>query len=88
MSEQTQVFARTYNYEEKEGDMHGVQRVALQNEGEHDSRVREGSEIERVEEEDTESELAGGHLWHVSSQGQSIHSKSSRVMPHSPELGT
>ena len=26
--EQTQVYVRTYNYEEKEGDMHGVQQVA------------------------------------------------------------
>ena len=26
--EQTQVYVRTYDYEEKEGDMHGVQQVA------------------------------------------------------------
>ena len=54
---------RTYNYEEKEGDMHVVQKATRQNEEGHDSRVREGSEIEREEEEEvTESEIAGGHL--------------------------
>ena len=63
MSGQTHADVRTYNYEEKEGDMHVVQKATRQNEEDHDSRVREGSEIEREEEEEvTESEIAGGHL--------------------------
>ena len=83
--EQTQVYACTYTYEETADDMHGVQQVASQNEGEVDSWVREGSESERVEEEETESELAADICGTCPRRG---YSKSSRVMPHSPELGT
>ena len=61
MNGQTHAYVRTYNYEEKEGDTHGVQtrwhdkmRRSMR-----DSREREGSEIKR-EEEDKQSEIAGG----------------------------
>ena len=79
--EQTQVYACTYTYEETADDMHGVQQVASQNEGEVDSWVREGSESERVEGQETESEVAADICGTRLRRG---YSNSSRIMQKRP----